>query len=62
MLDYDVIGPLRDPEIYQRYRVAIPNGILFYGPPGCGKTYIARKLLKNVRFREACVTRGSPPW
>lgn len=43
-LMHEVIGPFRDPELYRQYRVSFPNGILFYGPPGCGKTYIARSL------------------
>src|ERR1041384_5857396 len=37
ILERDVILPLQEPELYQRYRVDLPNGILFYGPPGCGK-------------------------
>jgi len=45
---HDVIGPFRAPEIYRRYRVSLPNGILFYGPPGCGKTYIARSLAAEL--------------
>lgn len=50
-LERDVIAPLLDPALYRRYRVPIPNGILLYGPPGCGKTYIARKLAEIVGFR-----------
>ena len=47
-LMHDVIGPFKDPELYRRYRVSLPNGILFYGPPGCGKTYIARSLAEEL--------------
>jgi SpoVK/Ycf46/Vps4 family AAA+-type ATPase len=48
LLIRDVIGPLKDPDLYRRYRVSLPNGILFYGPPGCGKTYIARSLAEEL--------------
>ncbi|MBZ5635167.1 MAG: ATP-binding protein [Acidobacteriia bacterium] len=47
-LAHEVIGPFKDPELYRRYRVSLPNGILFYGPPGCGKTYIARSLAEEL--------------
>jgi AAA+ superfamily predicted ATPase len=47
-LNHEVIGPFKQPELYRRYRVSLPNGILFYGPPGCGKTYIARQLAEEL--------------
>jgi|ERR1035441_7311549 ATP-dependent 26S proteasome regulatory subunit len=47
-LIHDVIGPFKDPDVYRRYRVSLPNGILFYGPPGCGKTYVARSLAEEL--------------
>ncbi len=50
MLERDVILPLQEPEIYARYRLDLPNGILLYGPPGCGKTFIARKLAAVAGF------------
>ena len=43
-LESDLILPLLEPELYEQYKVPLPNGILFYGPPGCGKTFIANKL------------------
>ncbi|MGI6414775.1 MAG: ATP-binding protein [Thermoguttaceae bacterium] len=50
MLERDVILPLQEPEIYERYRLSLPNGILLYGPPGCGKTFVARKLATMLGF------------
>lgn len=50
VLERDFILPLQEPDLYQRYRVDMPNGILFYGPPGCGKTYIARALAKRLDY------------
>jgi transitional endoplasmic reticulum ATPase len=53
VLETDVIMPFLEPDIYRRYRVPLPNGILFYGPPGCGKTYIARKLATMLKYNFA---------
>jgi AAA+ superfamily predicted ATPase len=47
-LIHEVMGPVKNPELYREYRVSLPNGILFYGPPGCGKTYIARSLAEEL--------------
>ncbi len=49
-LRQDIIRPLKNPEKYRRFRVSIPNGILFFGPPGCGKTFIVRKLAEELGF------------
>ena len=50
ILERDVILPLQEPELYRRYKVDLPNGLLLYGPPGCGKTFIARKLAVVLKF------------
>jgi ATP-dependent Zn protease len=49
-LERDLILPLLEPEIYEQYRVPLPNGVLFFGPPGCGKTFVARRLARILGF------------
>jgi transitional endoplasmic reticulum ATPase len=49
-LQVDVIDALRNPEEYQKYGVTIPNGMLLYGPPGCGKTFFAKHFAEEVGF------------
>lgn len=56
LLQQEVIAPLRNPEPYRAYGLNIPNGILLYGPPGCGKTYIANKLAEELGHRFKHVT------
>ncbi len=43
--------PLRHPEVYRQLGIDPPSGVLLYGPPGCGKTLIARAIAEETESR-----------
>lgn len=43
-LEMAVLNPLRNPEITRAYGKRLRGGLLLYGPPGCGKTFLARAI------------------
>lgn len=44
----DFIFLLKHPELARAYKVNPPNGLLLYGPPGCGKTFMAQKMAEEA--------------
>lgn len=50
-VELSFLAPMRDPALFRAYGKTIKGGLLLYGPPGCGKTHIARATAGEVGAR-----------
>ena len=49
-LSQRVIFVIKNKDKVEKYKLSIPNGMLLYGPPGCGKTFVAEKFAEETGF------------
>ncbi len=49
-LSQRIIFVIKNKEKAEKYKLTTPNGMLLYGPPGCGKTFVAEKFAEETGF------------
>ena len=50
-LNRSFLQALKNPELFRKYGKTVGGGLILYGPPGCGKTYLARALAGELQAR-----------
>ena len=55
-LEAAFLAPMRNPELRKLYGKSLRGGLLLYGPPGCGKTFIARAVAGELGARFMAVS------
>jgi SpoVK/Ycf46/Vps4 family AAA+-type ATPase len=50
-LNRSFLLPLQNPELFAKFGKSLRGGLLLYGPPGCGKTFVARALAGELGAR-----------
>ncbi len=50
-INIDFIMPIQSPDVFEAFGKEVGGGLLFYGPPGCGKTFLARAVAGEINAR-----------